>query len=70
MKTHKSKGRVIVKKGGIDLTVFKHDFILPPKGKRTKSIRFVAIFEDDTGNLIEVDQAVCRHLLRFGIFGE
>ncbi len=50
-----------------DLTI-KHDFTLPPKGKRAKSIRFVANFEDNAENLAEVDQAICRHLLRFDIF--
>ena len=70
MKTEKSKDRVAVKKEAINITAFKQDFILPPKGKRTKSIRFVAMFEGDTGKLVEVDQAICRHLLRFGFFEE
>ena len=68
MKTNKPKDGVAVKKRDIETTTFKHDFVLPPKGKRTKSIRIAATYEDDTGKLVEVDQAICRHLLRFGFF--
>jgi len=42
--------------------------VLQPKGKRTKPIRLVASFEQDQQTVQAVDQAVCRHLMKFGFF--
>lgn len=46
----------------------KHEKILQPLGRRKKVIRFVAHFETSDQEVKAVDQAIVRHLLRFGFF--
>ena len=43
---------------------------IAPKGKRTKPMRMVAVFDNNADGGREVDQALCRHLLKFGFFCE
>lgn len=43
--------------------------ILPPSGKRKKPIRIRAVFCEDVEKNRQVDEAVCKVLVRMGVIG-